>query len=34
MFRNNHNLPLYGALLGTAALFFATFVVNYLNLGM
>jgi len=34
MLRNNDNIPLYGALLGTLALFLATYVFNTLNLSM
>jgi hypothetical protein len=31
---SNQNIPVYGTLLGVAALFFATFLANYLNIGI
>lgn len=31
---NNHNIPVYGTLLGIAGLFFATFLVTYFGTGI
>jgi len=32
--KSNQNIPVFGTLLGGAPLFFATFLANYLNIGI